>query len=163
MRLTVSTRGIFPAAILFAVGGVFLLQVLGAPHLGSLLFIALGLAFATPHFFSVERRRHVFLLPAGVLLGMGTGLLVPALVGPASSVGASIFLASLGAGVAGVSILAPERRWPLIPAALLFLLAAIEFFAQTSLVPEPIRSFIVPLILFAMGAYIVVEPAMKGQ
>ncbi len=150
-------RAAFPAAILLAIAIVFFLQALQIPDVGSLLFVGLGIAFATPYVFSTDRRRHMYLLPAGTLLGLGVGLWVPDLLDAPSSIAAPIFLTSLAAGLVAVVLLARERPWPLLLAAVLFVLAVIEIFAHRLFIPEPIRPFIVPAIIFALGIYVLVD------
>lgn len=158
MGLRISSRGIFPAAVLIAVSVVFLLQALGLPNVGSILFIALGLAFVAPYLVGAERRRHMFLLPAGVLVGMGVGLLLPATFAPLAVFPVATFLASLATGLGLVYAVAPDRRWPLIPAAILAALAILQVFGYTALVPELVRPYVVPLLLLAIGLYTLLEP-----
>lgn len=149
-------RPVLGGAILIAIGAAFLLQAVPAtaPYVGALLFVFLGLAFALAY--ALGTRVFAYLLPAGVLLGFGIGLLVPDLLSLRGDIAAPIFLFTLGVGLVVVYLLAPNRRWPLVPAAILALISAVGYF-QPALIPPPVRPFILPLILIGVGAYLVVE------
>jgi hypothetical protein len=71
---------------------------------------------------------------------------------------APVFFASLGAGLVVVYLLAPTRRWPLVPAALFAVLAILGAFNQVALIPNEVQPYLVPLILIAVGAYLILEP-----
>ncbi len=153
MQTAARPRGVLGGAILIAVGTVYLLLAVGFAHAGSALFVALGLAFAAAY--ALGTRQYVYLVPAAVLLGFGLGLFVPSVLGLPVDVGAPLFLALLAAGLAAVFVLAPDRRWPLIPAALVALIAlAVAFGVQ---LPRDTLSYAIPLILIAVGAYLLVE------
>ncbi len=146
-------RGVLGGAILIAVGAVYLLLAVGFAHASATLFVALGLAFASAWFLGA--RQYVYLVPAGVLLGFGLGQLVPALLDLTGADSALIFFALLATGLVVVFLLAPERRWPLFPAALLALMAVLVSLGRTDLIP-PI-GYLVPLILIAVGGYLLIE------
>src|SRR5207253_8382751 len=81
-------RGILGGAVLLAIGGAFLLPPLGVPNAGAYLFVALGVAFAAA-WWAGARRQYVYLMPACVLIGVGLGLVLPALLRlPAATAGA---------------------------------------------------------------------------
>ena len=54
-------------------------------------------------------------------------------------------------------LLAPERRWPLIPAAIFAALAVTVSFGRGDLIPAQALAYFVPLIVIAVGAYLLVE------
>ena len=148
-------RGVLGGAVLIAVGGVYLLLALGFAHAGSALFVALGLAFAAA--WLLGTRQYVYLVPAGVLLGFGLGLFVPSVLGLSGSFAALIFFALLAAGLVAVFLVAPERRWPLIPAAFITLLALLVAFSRGDIIPAQAQAYLIPLILIAVGGYLLFE------
>jgi hypothetical protein len=149
-------RGVLGGAVLVAVGTAFLLPPLGVRNAGSYLFVALGLAFAAAYFLGT--RQYIYLVPAGVLLGFGLGLVLPEMLNVQAAAAAPVFFASLGAGLVVVYLLAPTRRWPLVPAAVFAVLAILGAFNQVALIPNQVQPYLVPLILIAVGAYLILEP-----
>jgi hypothetical protein len=148
-------RGILGGTILIAVGFVYLLLAIGFPYAGSVLFVALGLAFAAAWW--IGQRQYVYLVPAGVLLGFGLGLFVPSVLSVTGQYAALIFFAFLALGLVSVFLLAPSRRWPLIPAAIFAALAVIVSLGRGDVIPAQALSYLVPLILIGVGAYLLVE------
>ena len=142
-------------SILIAVGITYLLLALGYEHAGSVLFVALGLAFLGAYV--VGNRPYVYLVPAAVLLGFGLGLFVPELLGLGGQLGALVFFALLAAGVLAVFLVAPERRWPLVPAAILAAVAITISITGAELIPAAAPAYLVPLILIAVGVYLLFE------
>src|SRR5207247_3598122 len=112
-----SRRGVLGGAVLLACGAAFLLPPLGIPNAGAYLFIALGLAFAAAWW--LGSRQYVYLVPSGVLIGFGLGLVLPALLDLPPEISGPVFLGTLALGLAAVFVLAPQRRLPLAPAAVL--------------------------------------------
>jgi len=153
-------RGVLGGLVVFAIGFAFFLPALGVPSTiaGPALFLALGAAFAAAY--ALGYRQFVYLVPAAILIGVGAGLLIPAVfaTGPLS---APIFLGVLAAAFAAVTVLAPERRWPLIPMIPLALIAVAGVMGKVDLVPGALQPFIFPVILMAVGAYLLVEPAQR--
>lgn len=151
----VRPRGILGGAILIAVGTVYLLQALGFAHSGALLFIGLGAAFAFAY--HLGARQYVYLVPAAVLAGFGLGLFVPSVMGLAGTAAALVFFTFLSAGLVMVYLLAPERRWPLVPAAVVALLALLAWSGRADIVPAQAQAYLIPLILIAVGAYVLLQ------
>src|SRR5947209_701761 len=86
MRSTAAPRGVIGGAVLLAVGAAFLLPPLGVPNAGAYLFVALGLAFGAAWW--LGSKQFVYLVPAGVLIGFGLGLVMPTFFGlPAETAG----------------------------------------------------------------------------
>lgn len=146
--------------MVFAVGTAFLLPTLGiAPSLtGPLLFVAIGGAFAFSYWYG--NRQYAYLVPAATLLGLGVGLLIPA-VFDLGLLAAPAFFAALALALVSVTLLAPDRRWPLVPATPLALVAVAGLLGRVDLVPTGIQTFILPVVLMLVGAYVLFEPSHR--
>lgn len=142
--------------VLVAVGGTFLLPPMGVENAISYLFLSLGVAFAVAYVQAMQPT--AYLVPAAVLLAFGVGLLVPTWFGLPGDVRAASFLAALAIGFAGVYLMRPSRRWPLVPAAALGVVSAFELYGRGDVVPGALQPFMVPLILIAVGVYLIVAP-----
>jgi hypothetical protein len=153
--LAASRRGILGGAVLLAIGLAFMVQAVGMPNAASYLFITLGLAFAAAWW--TGTRQYVYLVPAGVLLGFGLGLVIPTWFGLAADTAAPIFLGTLAAGLMGVFLLAPERPLPLIIAGIIMLVTLVQLFLRIDLVPTVAQPYFVPVILIVLGGYLLVE------
>lgn len=151
-------RGVLGGLVVFAVGFAFLLPALGIPNAGPFLFIALGSAFAAAY--QLGYRQYVYLVPAAMMLGLGVGLILPA-VFAVGQFGPPIFFGSLAAALVSVTLLAPERRWPLVPAAPLALIAVAGVVGRIDLVPPPLQPFILPVVLMLVGGYLLFEPTSR--
>lgn len=151
-------RGILGGAVLVAVGVTYLLPTLGVPDATSYLFLALGAAFAVAYLMGLNP--YVYLVPAAILISFGTGLLVPGWLGLPEETLAPIFLASLTVGLAAVFVIRPQRRWPLIPAAIIGLVALAEMFRIADIIPPGVQPLFVPVILIGVGAYLIMAPRL---
>ena len=151
-------RGILGGAVLVAVGLTYLLPTLGVPDATSYLFLALGAAFAVAYLMGLNP--YVYLVPAAILISFGTGLLVPGWLGLPEETLAPIFLASLTVGLAAVFVIRPQRRWPLIPAAIIGLVALAEMFRIADIIPPGVQPLFVPVILIGVGAYLIMAPRL---
>jgi len=151
-------RGILGGAILIAVGFTYLLPSVGVPDATSYLFLALGTAFAAAYITGLAP--YVYLVPAALLISFGTGLLIPGwLQLPADTV-APIFLASLTVGLAAVFVIRPQRRWPLIPAAIFGVVSLAEAFQVADVIPPGLQPLFVPLVLIVVGGYLILAPRL---
>jgi hypothetical protein len=150
-------RGILGGAVLFAIGGAFLLPPLGVPNAGAYLFVALGLAFAAAWW--IGARQYVYLVPACALVGFGLGLAVPTLLNLPPDTAGPVFLGMLAAGLVVVSLLAPTRRATLLLAGVLLVVAIADLFLQIDLVPVALQPYFVPVVLIIVGLYLLVEKA----
>src|SRR5213594_5070566 len=101
--LAASRRGILGGAVLLAIGLAFMVQAVGMPNAASYLFITLGLAFAAAWW--TGTRQYVYLVPAGVLLGFGLGLVIPSVLGISGQYAALVFFAFLALGLVAVFLL----------------------------------------------------------
>ena len=153
-------RGVLGGLVVSAVGAAFLLPALGlgGSLSGPLLFVAIGGAFAFSYFWG--NRQYAYLVPAATLLGLGIGLLIPAVFDLGALAGPTFF-AALALSLVSVTLLAPDRRWPLIPAAPLALIALAGVLGRIDLVPTGLQPFILPVILMLVGAYVLFEPSHR--
>ena len=145
-------RGVLGGSILIAVGATYLLLAVGYEHAGSVLFVALGLAFLASY--AIGARPYAYLVPAAVLLGFGLGLLVPDVLGLRGQLASLVFFAMLGAGMLAVFLVSPEQRWPLVPAALVGVVAIVVSISGAEIIPAAAPSYLVPIILIAIGGYL---------
>ena len=146
-------RGILGGSILVAVGAPFFLQALNVANASAYLFVALGIAFLAAWY--VGTRQYVYMVPAAVLIGFGLGLIIPSWLPLPAEAAAPIFLASLAIALAIVFLLYPDHRGLLVPAVLLALVAIADVVGLH--LPEATQPFFVPIVLIAVGVYMLVE------
>ncbi len=151
-------RGVLGGLVVFAIGLAFLLQTFSPAAAAAFLFIALGGAFVAAYV--VGYRQYVYLVPAAVLLGLGIGLLLPTIF-DLGQYAAPIFFGALAAALVSVTLLAPDHRWPLLPAVPLAIIAVAGVLGRVDLVPIAAQPFILPLVLMLVGAYLLVEPSSR--
>ena len=147
-------RGVLGGLVVIAMGLPFVLQPLGVPNAASYLFIAMGLAFLISF---VRGRQYVYLIPMVTLSSFGIALLLPTWVTMRPETVAPAFVAIVALGFLSAFVLVPTRRWPLIPAALLGLVAAIRLITGSSPIPAPLEPFLVPIVLVGVGLYLLIE------
>jgi hypothetical protein len=152
-------RGILGGSILIAVGAPFLLQAL-SPYLslsianaGAYLFVALGVAFFAAWY--VGTRQYVYMVPAAVLIGFGLGLVIPTWLPLPAEAASPIFLASLAIALAVVFLFHTDHPGLLVPAGLLAIVAIADIFGLH--LPPELQPFLVPIVLMAVGVYMLVE------
>jgi len=145
--------------VVFAVGFAFFLPAIRVPNslTGPVLFLALGGAFAAAYWLGY--RQFVYLVPAAVMLGLGVGLLLPG-VFELGRYAVAIFFGALAAAFVIVTILAPDHRWPLIPALPLAAIAVLGIIGGIDVLPG-LQPFILPVVLMGVGAYLLVEPTQR--
>jgi hypothetical protein len=148
------TRGGLPGVILIVIGtALFAVQLL---HLDAdVIVLIIGLVFATAF---VGTRLYGLLIPAAVLVGLGTGILLedlgytrePVLLGLGLG-----FLAIYGVDVATSGAHQPGRWWPLIPGAILLVIAVVS----GAFGPEGERAIQQgwPIVLIAAGAWLLLR------
>ena len=146
-------RGILGGSILVAVGAPFLLQALGIANSSAFLFIALGVAFLAAWY--VGTRQYVYMVPAAVLIGFGLGLVIPTWLPLPETAAPPIFLASLAVALAVVFVRYREHPGLLVPAGLLALVAIADVFGLH--LPQEMQPFFVPIVLIAVGVYMLAE------
>jgi hypothetical protein len=146
-------RGILGGAILVAVGVPFLLQALSVANSSAYLFVALGAAFLAAWY--VGTRQYVYMVPAAVLIGFGLGLVIPTWLPLPGDAAPAIFLGSLAVSLAIVFLMYTEHRGLLVPAGLLAMVAIADVLGLH--LPQEMQPFFVPIVLIAVGVYMLVE------
>lgn len=149
-------RGVLGGLVVMAVGSAFFLPALGVANASSYLFLALGFAFAIAYWQSLTP--YVYLIPATTLLGLGLGLLIPEWFALPNELASVVFFATLAVGFASAYLIRPHRYWPLIPAAVIGLVAVAELFGAGTIIPTTVQPFFVPIVLLGVGAYLIVGP-----
>jgi hypothetical protein len=146
--------GWLPGVILIAVGvTLFAVQLL---HLdGDVIVLVIGLVFAIAF---AGTRRYGLLIPAGVLSGLGLGVVLEdsGVQGEPVVLGLGLgFLAIYVADLLSSGARAPGRWWPLIPGAILIVIAG----AESTFGPEGARLIEQgwPIVLIAAGAWLLLR------
>jgi CheY-like chemotaxis protein len=147
-------RGVLGGLVVIALGVPFVLQPLGVPNAASYLFIAMGGAFLISY---LRGRQYVYLIPMVTLVSFGVALLLPTWIAMRPESAAPAFVGVIAIGFVVAFALAPQRRWPLVPAVLLGVVAAGRLVTGTSFLPASIEPYLVPFVLIAVGAYLLAE------
>ena len=147
-------RGVLGGLVVIALGVPFVLQPLGVPNAASYLFIAMGAAFLISY---VRGRQYVYLIPMVTLVSFGIALLLPTWIAMRPESAAPAFVGVIAIGFVVAFALAPQRRWPLVPAVLLGAVAAGRLVTGTSFIPGSIEPYLVPFVLIAVGIYLLAE------
>src|SRR6266545_6107287 len=117
--------GWLPGVILIAVGvTLFAVQLLQLD--ADVIVLVIGLVFAAAY---VATRRYGLLVPAGIVTGLGAGILLEdfGVRGEPVVLGLGLgFLAVYGADFLDNGARAPGRWWPLVPGSILTVIAAAE-------------------------------------
>jgi CheY-like chemotaxis protein len=147
-------RGVLGGLVVVAMGLPFVLQPLGVPNAASYLFIAMGAAFLISF---VRGRQYVYLIPMVTLSSFGIALLLPTWITMRPETVAPAFVAIVALGFLSAFVLVPARRWPLVPAGLLGIVAALRLVTGSSPIPAPLEPFLVPVVLVGVGVYLLIE------
>jgi CheY-like chemotaxis protein len=147
-------RGVLGGAVVIAMGLPFVLQPLGIPNAASYLFLAMGVAFLVSY---LRGRRYVYLIPMVTLSSFGVALLLPTWIVMRPETIAPAFVGIIALGFVAAFALSPSRRWPLVPAGLLGIVAAARLVTGFSPIPTPLEPFLVPVVLVGVGVYLLVE------
>ena len=147
-------RGVLGGLVVIALGVPFVLQPLGVPNAASYLFIAMGAAFLISY---LRGRQYVYLIPMVTLVSFGVALLLPTWIAMRPESAAPAFVGVIAIGFVVAFALAPQRRWPLVPAVLLGVVAAGRLVTGTSFIPASIEPYLVPIVLIAVGIYLLAE------
>jgi len=146
--------GWLPGVILIAIGAtLFVIQSL---HLDpNVIVLVIGLVFAGAY---AATRRYGLLIPAGILTGLGVGILLEDLgmTGDPAALGLGLgFLAIYVVDLATRDRRGRARWWPLIPGAILIVIAAAggAFGDEGARAVE--RGW--PIILIAIGAWLLLR------
>jgi CheY-like chemotaxis protein len=147
-------RGVLGGLVVIALGVPFALQPLGVPNAASYLFIAMGAAFLISY---VRGRQYVYLIPMVTLMSFGVALLLPTWIAMRPESVAPAFVGVIAVGFVVAFALAPQHRWPLVPAVLLGVVAAGRLVTGASVIPASVEPYLVPFVLIAVGAYLLAE------
>jgi hypothetical protein len=147
-------RGVLGGLVVIALGVPFVLQPLGVPNAASYLFIAMGAAFLISY---VRGRQYVYLIPMVTLVSFGVALLLPTWIAMRPESAAPAFVGVIAIGFVVAFALSPQHRWPLVPAVLLGVVAAGRLVTGTSFIPASIEPYLVPIVLIAVGIYLLAE------
>lgn len=146
--------GWLPGVILIAVGvTLFAVQLLNLD--GEVIVLVIGLVFAIAF---AATRRYVLLVPAGIMTGLGAGILLEegGAMGEPVVLGLGLgFLAIYAIDVLTSGAREPGRWWPLIPGTILMIIAG----AESTFGPESARVIAQgwPIILIAAGAWLLLR------
>ncbi len=146
--------GWLPGVILIAVGvTLFAVQLLQLD--ADVIVLVIGLVFATVY---VATRRYGLLIPAGVLTGLGAGILLEdfGVRGEPVVLGLGLgFLAIYGADALSGGARAPGRWWSLVPGSILTVIAGAEstFGAEGARLIE--QGW--PILLIVVGAWLLLR------
>lgn len=110
----------------------------------------LGIGFLSAY---VATRAYGFLIPGGILTGLGTGVVVAAAGGPGASPVLGLGVGFLTIAVVDRAVAGWERPgwwWPLIPGGILTIVGVSE-------IPElePIARYLLPAALIAVGIWLI--------
>ena len=147
-------RGVLGGLVVIAMGLPFVLQPLGVPNAASYLFLAMGAAFGTSY---LRSRQYVYLIPTATLVSFGIALLLPTWITMRPDTIGPAFVGVVALGFVAAFALAPSRRWPLVPAVVLGVVSAGRMLSGASLIPAPLEPFVVPVVLVAVGTYLLIE------
>ncbi|MEA2662850.1 MAG: hypothetical protein QOH08_2422 [Chloroflexota bacterium] len=148
-------RGVLGGLVVIAMGVPFILQPLGVPNAASYLFIAMGAAFLISYIRGGQQ--YVYLIPMVTLGSFGVALLLPTWVVLRPETIAPAFVGVVALGFVTAFALAPSRRWPLVPGVVLGVVAAARLLTGVSPIPATVEPFLVPIVLMAVGVYLLVE------
>jgi hypothetical protein len=141
-------------AILIGIGLAFLAGQL-IPHAGDYIVLAIGLTFLAAF---VVTREYGFLVPGGIVTGVGTGIVFASNLSAVE--GGSLFMLSLGFGFIAIWVIGLVFRvrenhpWPLIPGIILGGIGAASL-AGTRY--AEIGRYGWPIALIALGAILLVR------
>jgi hypothetical protein len=155
-RRTSNSGTFVGAALLILVGLLALMANLGGPRLGEeVIPFAIGIAFMVGYAFT---RRYGYLVPGGILTGVGGGIWIASLLGlsdkgPLTVVGGGLgFLLIYALDVARSGLAA--RWWPIVPGALMVLIGAATATQNQGWVQQ-IGTWS-PVLLIVLGIWIIV-------
>jgi hypothetical protein len=156
-------------AVLVAIGVLLLIaQLAGSDIIHLLVLPGVGLVFLVAGLVS---RRAGFMVPAGILLGLGAGVLLGTRVftGISDEITGGIIMLGLGAGFILVMLLSTLTRegahwWPLIPGGILSLIGGALLLGEgAASAVGRVLSLAWPLGLIALGAWFLLRVARRPR
>lgn len=150
-----------PGAILVIIGLVALFgQFLAQFNLSYLILPGLGLAFLV---WGIAARQVGFLIPGGILSGIGLGVIMAQSVGGLemdSEMSGAIFLLSFAAGWGLITLLsaiftAETHWWPLIPGGIMALIGGALLVGEPAMAVLEFAGRVWPAILIIIGVYLI--------
>ena len=147
-------RGVLGGLVVVALGIPFVLQPLGVPNAASYLFLSMGAAFLIAY---LRGHQYVYLIPMVTLCSFGVALLLPTWIYIRPDAIAPAFVGIIALGFLVAFALAPQRRWPLVPAVLLGSVAATRMATGASPIPAALEPYLVPVVLIGVGIYLLAE------
>lgn len=147
-------RGVLGGLVVVALGVPFVLQPLGVPNAASYLFLSMGAAFLIAY---LRGHQYVYLIPMVTLCSFGLALLLPTWLYIRPDAIAPAFVGVIALGFLVAFALAPQHRWPLVPAVLLGSVAATRLATGASPIPAPLEPYLVPVVLIGVGLYLLAE------
>jgi len=147
-------RGVLGGLVVVALGIPFVLQPLGVPNAASYLFLSMGAAFLIAY---LRGHQYVYLIPMVTLCSFGVALLLPTWIYVRPDAVAPAFVGVIALGFLVAFALAPQRRWPLVPAVVLGSVAAARLAAGVSPIPAALEPYLVPVVLIGVGIYLLAE------
>jgi hypothetical protein len=154
----------FVGALLLGIGLLALLvNIASFDVFGLLVLPAIGLFFLVWAFYT---RRVGLVIPGCILTGLGIGLLLSQrLVGLAGEYTGAVIVLGLAGGFAGIALIAPffgERAlWSLIPGGIIGLVGVLLLIGGDALRWLELLGTLWPLILVAIGLYILFWPRYR--
>lgn len=147
-------NGWLPGVILIAVGlTLFAVQLLNLN--ADIIVLVIGLVFAVAY---AATRRYGLLIPAGIMTGLGAGILLEnaGVMGEPVVIGLGLgFLAIYAGDLLVTGARAPGRWWPLVPGTILTLIAGVESTFGADGARVIAQGW--PIILIAAGAWLLLR------
>ena len=146
--------GWLPGVVLIAVGvTLFAVQLLNLD--GDVIVLVIGLVFAVAY---AATRRYGLLIPAGIMTGLGSGILLEnsGVMGEPVVLGLGLgFLAIYAGDLISTGAREPGRWWPLIPGTILTIIAG----AESTFGADGARVIAQgwPILLIAAGAWLLLR------
>lgn len=146
--------GWLPGVVLIAVGvTLFAVQLLNLD--GDVIVLVIGLVFAVAY---AATRRYGLLIPAGIMTGLGSGILLEnsGAMGEPVVLGLGLgFLAIYAGDLISTGAREPGRWWPLIPGTILTIIAG----AESTFGADGARVIAQgwPILLIAAGAWLLLR------
>lgn len=150
--------------VLLLVAAIALLERFTSLQLGVAAPFLIGAAFLI---WALVGRQSPMLIPAGILLGLGSGLILERWLHAGGSVDRAVFLLCFGAGFASITVLSrlafrQRVRWPLIPAAVMIVLGLLRLGGASLPQAGQVFQQTWPFLALAVGAWLLLSRRRAG-